>query len=80
MIDHSDNKRRRLTYLDDLVISTNEHIMVIDNGCDQTIININSFLIQSVTGAYVNIGGGFIRYVIFKFRNSKRCVYYCSFR
>ena len=57
MIDHSDNKRRRLTYLDDLVISTNEHIMVIDNGCDQTIINITSFLVQSFTGAYVNIGG-----------------------
>ena len=57
MIDHSDNKRRRLTYLDDLVISTNEQIMVIDNGCDQTIINITSFLVQSFTGAYVNIGG-----------------------
>ena len=57
MIDYSDNKRRRLTYLDDLVISTNEQIMVIDNGCDQTIININSFLVQSFTGEYVNIGG-----------------------
>ena len=57
MIAYSDNKRRRLTYLDDLVISTNEQNMVIDNGCDQTIININSFLVQSFTGEYVNIGG-----------------------
>ena len=31
--------------------------MVIDNGCDQSIVNINSFLVQSFTGTYVNIGG-----------------------
>ena len=28
-----------------------------DNGCDQTIININSFIIQSFTENYNNIGG-----------------------
>lgn len=31
--------------------------MVIDNGCDQTIINTSSFLVQSFSGEYVNISG-----------------------
>ena len=57
VIDDSGNKRRRLTYLDDLVIANNEPIMVIDNGCDQSIVNINSFLVQYFTGEYINIGG-----------------------
>ena len=34
-----------------------ENILVIDNGCDQTIININSFLIESFAGIYYNVGG-----------------------
>ena len=33
------------------------NFLVINNGCDQLIININSFLVQSFTGAYVNKGG-----------------------
>ena len=32
---------RQLNYLDDLVISSHEYLLVIDNGCDQTIINSN---------------------------------------
>ena len=48
---------RRLTYVVDLCIPSDENILVIDNGCDQSIININSFLIQSFAGIYYNIGG-----------------------
>ena len=48
---------RRIEYLDDLVITTNENIMVVDNGCDQSIININSFLVQSFAGELFNVGG-----------------------
>ena len=31
--------------------------MVVDNGCDQSIININSFLIKSFAGELYNVGG-----------------------
>ena len=31
--------------------------MVVDNGCDQSIININSFLIHSFAGVYFDVGG-----------------------
>lgn len=31
--------------------------MVVDNGCDQSIININSFLIYSFAGVLYNVGG-----------------------
>ena len=31
--------------------------MVIDNGCEQSIVGINSFLVQTFTGAYINMGG-----------------------
>ena len=48
---------RRVEYLDNLVITTNEPIMVIDNGCDQSIININSFLVKSFAGVRFEIGG-----------------------
>ena len=48
---------RRLTYVDDLCIPSDENILVIDNGCDQSIININSFLVQSFAGIYYNVGG-----------------------
>ena len=34
---------RRLTIVNDLSIPFTETILVVDNGCDQTIININSF-------------------------------------
>ena len=30
---------------------------MIDNGCDQTIINIRSFLVQSFPGVYYSVGG-----------------------
>ena len=51
------NTARRLTYVDDLCIPSDENILVIDNGCDQSIININSFLVQSFAGIYYNVGG-----------------------
>ena len=41
----------------DLVIPELENILVIDNGCDQSIINLNSFLIQSFAGINYNVGG-----------------------
>ena len=31
--------------------------MVVDNGCDQSIININSFLVHSFAGVYYDVGG-----------------------
>ena len=31
--------------------------MVVDNGCDQSIINSNSFLIKSFAGVLYNVGG-----------------------
>ena len=31
--------------------------MVVDNGCDQSIINDNSFLIESFAGELFNVGG-----------------------
>ena len=40
-----------------LVITTNKEILIIDNGCDKSIININSFLTLSSTGTFYNIGG-----------------------
>ena len=48
---------RRLTYVDDLCISFDENILVIDNGCDQSIVNINSSLVQYFAGIYYNVGG-----------------------
>ena len=49
---------RRLSYLNNnLVIPFNEYILIIDNGCDQTIVNINAFLIESFTGIKFNVGG-----------------------
>ena len=52
---------RCLTIVDYLLIPFMENILVIDNGCDQTIININSFLIQSFAGIYYNVGGALNR-------------------
>ena len=34
---------RHLNYLDSLVIAHSEHFLMTENGCDQTIINLNSF-------------------------------------
>ena len=50
---------RRLNYLDDLVISYNTFLLIIDNGSDQTILNFNSFLVQSFVGIHFTIGGAF---------------------
>ena len=48
---------RRLTLVNDLLIPFMGNILVIDNGCDQTIININPFLIESFAGICYNVGG-----------------------
>ena len=48
---------RRVEYLNNLVITTDEPIMVIDNGCDQSIINTNSFLVKSFAGVIFEVGG-----------------------
>ena len=47
---------RHLNHQDDLVIPENEAILVIDNGCDQSILNMNSFLIHSFAGIHSDIG------------------------
>ena len=47
---------RRLLSQGDLVIPELENILVIDNGCDQSIINLNSFLIQSFASINYNVG------------------------
>ena len=50
-------KRRRIN-IDDLVIpSKNENNLLIDNGCDVSIISINSFLINTYTGIHFNVDG-----------------------
>ena len=41
----------------DLVIPFNENIFVIDNDCDQKIVNINAFLIEYFVGVQFNVGG-----------------------
>ena len=44
--------------VDDLVIpSNNENILLIDNGCDISIISNNSFLINTYTGIHFNVDG-----------------------
>lgn len=47
----------RVEHNSDLVIVTDESILVIDHSCDQSIININSFLIQTFTGVSFKING-----------------------
>ena len=49
--------KRCLHGIGDLVICTDENIIITDSGCDQSIINLNSFLVQSFTGIYYNVGG-----------------------
>ena len=39
------------------MIAEDEDIGIIDNGCDQSILNLNSFLIQTHTGVFYNVGG-----------------------
>ena len=52
---------RRMTNHNDLVIpSSQEELLIIDNGCDITIISKNSFLIQHYTNTYFNVDGALI--------------------
>ena len=46
-----------LNYLNSFVISSNEYLFIIDNDCNQAIININSILAQYFTGICSTIGG-----------------------
>ena len=54
-------KGRRMTNREDLVIPSNkDNILLIDNGCDISIISKNSFLIQTLTGIYYNVDGALL--------------------
>ena len=47
-----------LNYINnDLVIPVNENILVIDNSCYQTIVDINAFLTEYFAGIQLNVGG-----------------------
>ena len=49
---------RRIVHKGDLNIYTNdEQIMIIDSGCDQTVVNDTSFKIYSHTGIFFNVAG-----------------------
>ena len=49
---------RRLNYINnDLIIPDND-FLVIDNGCNQTIVNINAFLNDFFGVIQFNVGGG----------------------
>ena len=43
--------------MDDLLITSDENVLIMDNGCDQSIININAFLISTHLGVYYTVGG-----------------------
>ena len=43
--------------MDEIVISLNENLLIIDNGCDQTILDLNSFLVQYFAGINFAIEG-----------------------
>ena len=47
----------RVEHRGDLVLPLDENIFVVDNGCDQSIINLNSFLILSFAGVHFTVGG-----------------------
>ena len=48
----------RVTRCDDLAIpSPSDHLLLIDNGCDISIISKNSFLIQNYFSKYYNVDG-----------------------
>ena len=34
-----------------------ENVLIVDKGCDQTIVNLNSFLIHTFTGVFFNVNG-----------------------
>ena len=49
---------RRLNYINnDLLIPFNEHILVIDNSCDQKIVNTTDSLIEYFDSIKCNVGG-----------------------
>ena len=43
--------------MDDLLITSRENVLIMDNGCDQSIVNINAFLIETRLGVYFTVGG-----------------------
>ena len=45
-----------MKFLDDLIITTHEIIIVVNNSCDQSIINLNIFLINYFSGVLYNVG------------------------
>jgi len=49
--------KRRVQQICDLVITEDEQILISDSGCDQSIINLNSFLVQTYTGIDFIVGG-----------------------
>ena len=49
---------RRIKKIDnELTIVDNENLIIIDNGCDQTIINLNSFVVMTFTGILFDVNG-----------------------
>ena len=48
---------RRVERIQDLLITSGENVLIIDNGCDQSIINVNSFLVETYTGIFYSVGG-----------------------
>ena len=65
---------RRMIKIDDLVIpSKNENILLIDNGCDVSIISINSFLINTYTSIFFNVDGALLNMK----SNNLQLVNYC---
>ena len=51
---------RRVQQKGDLTVCTGEKLMIVDSGCDQTIVNHSSFLIGTYTGVFINVGGALI--------------------
>ena len=51
-----EKRARKVITIGDLVVTTVEYILIIDNGCDQTIINNSCFKIDTHTGIFYNVG------------------------
>jgi len=49
--------KQRVQRIYDLVITEDEGILISDSGCDQSILNLNSFLVQTYTGIDFIAGG-----------------------
>ena len=45
--------------MDDLVITSGENVLIMDNGCDQSIVNISAFLVETHLGVYFTVRGAF---------------------